>query len=403
MRTMAAGPAADAPAKRIAWTLAAAAAIGGGANPVAIGLGGVIGESLLAEDKSLATLPATAFIVGNAVLAAPAALLMARTGRRFGFVSGSLLAAASAALAVAGLALHSFLVFCLATAGLGAANAFAQQYRFAAADASAPTFKPKAISIVLIGGIVAGVIGPQAMIVGRNLLDLPYAGTFAIVVALALASAAVLSTLKVPPPPPRSADGRSGRPLAAILLRPQFMVAFTCAVASYALMSLVMTASPLAMIHHHHSHGDAALGIQWHVIAMFAPSFFTGSLIARFGKEAVVGAGLALIALGAVVALSGTGVAHFWTSLILLGVGWNFGFVGGTAMVADCYRPEEAAKVQAANEVLLFSIVSLASFSSGKILTASGWDTINLLVFPVVGGCLVLLAGMRFLPRRDVA
>jgi MFS family permease len=175
------------------------------------------------------------------------------------------------------------------------------------------------------------------------------------------------------------------------------------AVASYALMSFVMTATPIAMIEHHHHHADAQLAIQWHVIAMFGPSFFSGSLVARWGKSTMAALGLVLIAVSAVVALTGTGLAQFWTALILLGIGWNFGFVASTAMVAELYRPEEAFRVQAMNEFILFAIVAMASFSAGKVLVGSGWETVNWIVFPVVAACLVLIAAQSIAERRSTA
>ena len=180
----------------------------------------------------------------------------------------------------------------------------------------------------------------------------------------------------------------------------RLLVALLAAVSSYALMSLVMTATPLAMIEHHHSHADAQTGIQWHVIAMFGPSFFTGSLIARFGKPGIATAGLLLIAASATVALAGTTLWHFWIALILLGAGWNFGFIASTAMVAELYRPEEAFRVQAMNEFILFSIVAIASFSSGGILVASGWTVVNLLVYPIVGVSILLIVWQAFADRN---
>ncbi len=193
-----------------------------------------------------------------------------------------------------------------------------------------------------------------------------------------------------------------GRPLLTILKQPQFLVALVAAISSYALMSLVMTATPLAMIEHDHSHADAQTGIQWHVIAMFGPSFFTGALIARFGKSAIAATGLVLIAASATVALLGTSLWHFWSALVLLGVGWNFGFIASTAMVAELYRPEEAFRVQAMNEFILFSFVAAASFSSGGILVASGWTLVNVLVYPVVA-IAVLLIGWQAVASRGAS
>ncbi|MBH0239979.1 MFS transporter [Methylobrevis albus] len=387
--------------RRAALTLSAAQATGGAVAPIAIGLGGILGSSLLGADKSLATLPVTAFVLGSALTSIPAALLMARVGRRAGFLAGGCCTVVAGVLGTAAIFARSFLLFTLAQLIGGMGNAFVQQYRFAAADASPREFRPKAISWVLAGGVFTGVVGPQAIIFGHHLVPgADYAGTYLLVILLGLIGMTVISTLAIPRPAPWRPGDTSGRPLAEIMLKPAFLVALACAVASYALMSLVMTATPLAMIHHHHGHDDAALAIQWHVIAMFAPSFFTGSLIARFGKELMAGAGLVIIGLSAVVALSGTELFHFWTALILLGIGWNLGFVGGTAMVADSYRPEEAAKVQAGNEFLLFGTVAAASFSSGKILVGQGWDAINMIVFPVVALCLALLAVHTLLRRR---
>jgi cyanate permease len=284
---------------------------------------------------------------------------------------------------------------------IGTAGAFAQQYRFAAADAAEPAFKPRAISWVMVGGIVTGVVGPQLAIHAQPLVPgAPLAGPFLALAVLIGLSALVLAQLRVPPPAPIS-TAPAGRPLREILLRPRFLVALLAAVSSYALMSLVMTATPLAMIEHHHSHADAQTGIQWHVIAMFGPSFFTGALISRFGKSTIAAAGLLLIALSATVALLGLSLWHFWVALILLGIGWNFGFIAATAMVTDLYRPEEAFRVQAMNEFILFSIVAAASFASGGLLVASGWTVVNLLVYPVVAISVLLIALQAFRDRRS--
>lgn len=378
-------------AKSAARLLAAANAIGGTVGPIAVGSGGLVGASMLSPGEGAwATVPVSTFVIGAAAASIPAALLMRRVGRRTGFVAGSLIGTLGALGAAGAVALHSFALLCLAMVPLGASNAFNQQYRFAAADASEPAFKPKAISWVLIGGIVSAVLGPQTSIHGLALVPAaPYAGPFLVLAVLFVLAALLLLRLQVPPPPPLTAS--AGRPLGAIVLNGRFLVALASAIASYALMSFVMTASPLAMIGHHHGHADAQHAIQWHVIAMFAPSFFSGGLIARFGKAPVVAAGLVLIALSAGVALAGVTLAHFFVALILLGVGWNFGFVGATAMVAELYRPEESFRVQAFNDAVLFSCVAAASFSSGGVLALSGWEMVNWIVLPVVALCLGLL------------
>ncbi len=336
-------------------------------------------------------MPVSAFILGSAIASVPAALTMQRIGRRYGFLLGTALGAAGAI--IAGLAIMGglFWIFTLGMVFMGCAGAFGQQYRFAAADASEPAFKPRAIAWVLAGGVVTGVVGPQLAIHAQPLVpSFPLAGPFFALAVLIGLAAIVISQLRVPPPAPVIV-GQTGRPLLTILLQPKFLVALLAAISSYALMSLVMTATPLAMIEHHHSHADAQTGIQWHVIAMFAPSFFTGNLIARFGKPGIAATGLVLIAASATVALAGTSLWHFWIALVLLGVGWNFGFIAATAMVTELYRPEEAFRVQAMNEFILFSFVAAASFSSGGILVASGWTVVNILVYPIVGVSVLLI------------
>jgi MFS family permease len=379
-------------ARRAAILLAIASAIGGSAGPIAIGTGGLVGAALLPHDQmALATVPVSTYILGSAAASIPAALLMRRVGRRIGFIAGTALGGLGAIVVTAAITMGLFWVFTAGMVLIGCAGAFLQQYRFAAADAAQPDYKPRAISWVMAGGVLTGVIGPQLAIHAQPLIPgAPLAGPFLALVGLYVLSAIILSQLKVPPPPPLNAT-YTGRPLLTILMQPKFLVALLAAVASYALMSLVMTATPLAMIEHHHSMADAQTGIQWHVIAMFGPSFFTGALIARFGKPGIAAAGLLLIAGSATVALLGTSLWHFWIALVLLGVGWNFGFIAATAMVAELYKPEEAFRVQAMNEFILFSFVAAASFSSGGILVASGWTLVNQLVYPIVGVAVLLI------------
>ncbi len=388
-------------ARRAALLLAFASAIGGSAGPIAIGTGGLVGMALLPHDQmALATIPVSAFILGSAAGSIPAAMLMRRVGRRNGFITGTMIGLLGALVVTLAVSLGAFWPYSLGMVMVGFSGAFVQQYRFAAADAAEPAFKPRAIAWVMVGGVVTGVVGPQLAIHAPRLLPgTPLAGPFLALAGLFILAAIVLTQLKVPPPPPMS-TAYTGRPLRTILLRPKFLVALLGAITSYALMSLVMTATPLAMVEHHHSHADAQTGIQWHVIAMFGPSFFTGGLIARFGKSGIAAAGLLLIAASATVALLGTSLWHFWTALILLGVGWNFGFIASTAMVAELYRPEEAFRVQAMNEFILFSIVAIASFSSGGLLVASGWTVVNLLVYPIVALSVLLIILQALVDRR---
>jgi MFS family permease len=384
-------PDGDRLAKRNAVVLAAAQAIGGATASITIATGGLAGHYLLGPDKSLATLPITFFVVGTACTTIPAALLMRRIGRRAGFMAGTLVSVAGGAAATGAILMGSFLGFCLATFLGGASQAFVQQYRFAAADTASDIFKPKAVSWVLGGGLAAGIVGPQAVILTQDLFSpVLFAGPFAAQSVLALISCLVLAQLRIPKPVVAAGPSR-GRPLRDILIERRFVVAATCGISSYALMNLVMTAAPLAMVACGLTRTDAALGIQWHVLAMFAPSFVTGSLIARFGPHRIVAAGLVLLAAAGLVGMTGIELVHFWGGLILLGLGWNFGFIGATSMIVALARPEERARVQAANDFLVFGFVALASLASGRILDQAGWATVNGVTIGIVAACTAML------------
>lgn len=394
----------DHEARRNALILAVANAVGGSAPTIAFALGGLSGIYLLGPDKSLATLPVTFFIAGGAVGAIPAASLMGRVGRRAGFIVGALVSAVGGGLSALAVLWGSFAVLIVGFLVIGIANAFAQQYRFAAADSGSPALRTRAISWVLAGGIASGVIGPQAVIFTRHLFDpVQFVGGYLAICVLAVACALVLLPLDgAARERPAKVDASGGRPLREIVSQPRFLISLACAIGAYALMSLVMTAAPLAMVDCGLGQDNAALGIQWHVLAMFGPSFFTGSLIARFGKETIVGAGLVLLTLCAVVGLLGIDLWHFWGALILVGLGWNFGFIGATAMLTETYRPEERSKVQGFHDLVLFSFVALASFSSGALFSTLGWASINVVVFPVVAVCAIALAA-AFMARTPKA
>jgi MFS family permease len=237
---------------------------------------------------------------------------------------------------------------------------------------------------VLAGGVFARVLGPQLVIATKDLWP-PYlfAASYLAQAAVALLAGCVLVFLKIPKPPAVHPEGR-GRPLAEIARQPRFIVAVICGIASYAMMNMVMTSAPLAMVECNHTVTDAALGLQWHVLGMYGPSFFTGALIARFGVERVILAGFALLLASAGVSIAGTTLANFWIGLTLLGIGWNFAFIGATALVTQCYRPYERNRVQAFNDFLVFGSMAIGSFSSGKLLVLFGWSAVNEVVFPVV-------------------
>lgn len=380
----------DSLARYNALVLACAQALGGANPAIVISLGGLVGLAL-AENKLLATLPVSLLNLGLALGTIPAAMVMRRFGRRTGYLVGATTGVVAGCIAAYGIAVGEFWIFCLGTLVSGTYGSYVQSYRFAATDAASATFKPRAISYVMAGGLAAGIIGPQVVIASRDLVpNLPYAGSFLGQAGLALLSILVISFLR-PVPVPVTAGPSGGRPLLVIMRQPRFVVAVLAAVVSYGLMSFVMTAAPVAMVGCGHPDRSAFLGISLHILAMFGPSFFTGRLIERFGKEQVTGAGLLLLAAAAAVGLSGLTIPHFWIALVLLGVGWNFGFIGATAMVTDTYRPEERAKAQAANDFLVFGSVAVASFSSGKLLGLGGWETVNWLVFPPVAIAFALL------------
>ncbi len=379
-------------AKRNARLLLVAQALGGAAPPIIIALGGIVGQSL-APSQTLVTAPVSTFSLGLAAGTLPAAYIMRRFGRRFGYLLGALMGIVSGVTAAAGIVAGSFWLFCLGTLIAGFNAAYVQSYRFAATDGASPALRPQLISWIMIGGLIAAIIGPQLVIWTRDSLPAqPFAGSFLSQAALALLTLPVLLFLKAPPAievePQR---GGGGRPLTTIMRDRRFIMALSAGVVSYGLMTFAMTAAPVAMIGCGFTVGQAALGIQWHVLGMFGPSFFTGKLIARFGKETITAIGLALIAVSGVIALSGLELAHFWGALVLLGLGWNFGFIGATAMVTDCHTPEERTKVQGVNDFLMFGATAVASFSAGGLLTATGWQALNMLLFPCIALVLVPL------------
>lgn len=391
--------------RRNILVLAVAQTLGGSSGPIIISLGGLVGQEL-STDPTLVTLPVSLYNLGLALGTLPAAFIMRRFGRRAGYVLGAAIGLAGALIAVAGLATASFWLFNLGTLTSGFYASYVQSYRFAAADGATAPLKGIAISSVMVGGLAAAILGPQLVIWTRESIpDLPFAGSFISQAALALLAIPVLLLLRSPEPITQSShEGSTGRPLAEILRSPRYLLAVAAGVVSYGLMTFVMTAAPVAMVHSGHSVEHAALGIQWHVLAMFAPSFVTGRLMARYGKERVTAVGLLIIGVSALVALSGLDVGHFWISLTLLGIGWNFGFLGATAMVTDCHTPEERSKVQGTNDFIVFGVVALASFSSGALLNSSGWTMLNWFVLPALAFILMpLIWRIRRLPAPAAA
>lgn len=383
-------------ARRNAFILSASQAIVGSAAPISISMGGLAGYYLLDADKSLATAPVTGFNVGLALGAMGAAAIMRVAGRRLGFMGGAAVTGIGGGLAALALYLQDFWFFAFALLVVGIGGAFVQQYRFAAADGAPPAMRAQAISWVLAGGVFAAVIGPQTVILMKDhFATVPFAGAYVALIGLSLVGMAVLSFLRVPeilPSDNEAAAAEPARPLGVIIRQSRFVVALSCGVCTYALMSFMMTGAPLAMVGCGFSAETATLGIQWHVLAMFVPSFFTGRLIRRFGAERIVACGLGLLIVCALVAWAGLALWNFWLALVLLGVGWNFGFIGATAMVTETYRESEKNKVQGFHDTILFTATALASLASGSVLNAWEWEGVAMTLLPFCAACLLMLA-----------
>ena len=362
-------------------------------NVTLISLAALAGFSL-ADNKMLSTLPATAYVVGAALTTLPASFFMRRFGRQTGFQVGTTMGIVGAAICCIALWLHSFWLLCAGVMVLGVYNAFGQYYRFAAADAASYDFKAKAISLVLTGGLLGGIIGPEMSKHTRDMFAVPFLGAYASLIVFCLITMTLLAFIRIPEP--SVAERKEPvRPLAQIMAQPAFIVAVTGSALGYGVMNLLMTATPLAMGLCGHAYNSAALVIEWHVIGMFAPAFFTGSLIRRFGVLGVMLSGVALEALCVGIALSGMQVANFWWALTLLGVGWNFLYVGGTTLLTDCYRPSEKAKAQGMHDFLVFLTTATSSFSSGLLMHRNGWAVLNYAAVPVlalVGAAICWLA-----------
>ena len=378
--------------------LAAAQALLFTNNSTAIAINGLAGYAL-ASNKALATLPVTGWVIGAAVATFPASLFMKRFGRRAGFTLGALIGMLGAAICSTAVAAGNFWLLCFGTLVFGAYNGMAQYYRFAAADAAPADFKSKAISLVLAGGLVGGLVGPEVSKHTVDMLSTRYLGAYMSLMVFLVLVLAVLQLLRIPPL--TAAEQREpARPLRVIASQPAFVVAVLSAAFGYGIMNLLMTATPLAMGVCGHPYASAAFVIQWHVVAMFAPSFFTGSLIKRFGLLQVMLAGAALLLVCVGIALAGIAVANFWFALVLLGVGWNFLYIGGTTLITETYRPSEKAKAQGANDLAIFLVMATSSLASGILLDRNGWETLNYLAIPFVVA--IMLALLWLMAKRRV-
>lgn len=391
------------PSRRNAFILSGMQALGGANPALVVALSSLVGQKM-ASSPDLATLPVGIFNLGLAVGILPAAYLMRRLGRQGGYIIGALLGIGAGLLAAAGIYSLSFVMFCVGTLLAGLYASYVQSYRFAAADDASDTFRPKAISWVMAGGLLGAIIATQTIIHTQDIWpEHPFAAAFLAQAALAALVLPFAFGLRLAPGTRNQQEKipYTGRPLREIASNSYFIIALLAGVASYVLMNFLMTASPLAMVMHGHSLKESTLGIQWHILAMFGPSFFTGNLIKRFGKIPVTFAGVLLLGLASIVALLGMTVPHFWVSLILLGLGWNFGFIGATNMVVDCYRPEERGRVQALNDFIIFTCVALSSFTSGRVLAVYGWYGVNTWTLPISAVVMLALAWLYFKNKRQ--
>lgn len=343
---------------------------------------GALAGSILAPSPEWATAPIAAMFLGTALGTVPASAWMSRVGRRIGFVAGALFGTAGGVFAAAGMIFNSLLLLCLGTFLVGAYQSFAQFYRFAASEVADDAFRPRAISLVLAGGVVAALAGPALARLGGDLMVPTYTASFIILAVVSLLGAILLLGLRIPASPLAPAESASARSLLEIMRQPSYLVALFGAASGYGIMILAMTATPLAMVHHQHGLGAAATVIQLHVLGMFLPSFFTGSLIARFGVLRVMLTGVLLLTGHVLLTLSGTGFYSFAAALVLLGVGWNFLYVGGTNLLTRTYSAAEKAKAQAANDLTIFIVGLMASLSAGALHNAIGWQAMNIWLLP---------------------
>jgi MFS family permease len=384
--------------KRTVWLLFLAQALNQSAMTGQVAMAALIGHSL-AADKSFATLPMAVQMLATMSVSIPGAVIFGRLGRHAGFLAGAAAFLLATGVFLAALWLGSFPLYLLGCVFSGAAFGIAMYYRFAAAEVAQAEYRPKAISLVMAGGVIGAVLGPAVVKLTKDALaPVLFAGTYLAFAAIPILIALLVSAMRLPPAP--HVAGAAPVPLGPILRRPGVIVAILCAVVGWDSMNLLMSVTPLEMMLCGFTVGDSATIIQWHAAAMFAPSFVTGHLIARFGVLRVIGVGALLTGLCAGVALSGASFAHFWVALVLLGIGWNFMFVGATALLTASHTPAERTKAQAANDVIVFGSVAVTSLASGAIHHLFGWAVLNYAVLPALA---LALAALAWLARRRAA
>lgn len=392
----------DRTAKRNVAVLVMAQAILGAQMPMIFVIGGLAG-GMLASNPCLATLPISFIVFGSMTTAPWLSPLMQRNGRRFGFFIGAFAGAVGALIAAYGLYIASFPILLVGSYFTGIYMSSQGFFRFAATDTASDAFRPKAISYVMAGGLLSAIIGPQLNKIVQDAYAVPFLGTYLAVAALNLGGMLLFFLLELPKGTKGvtvAADAPKGRSRKELLRDPRVIVAIICGMVSYALMNLVMTSTPLAVVGCGFDKNNANDIVSAHVLAMYVPSFFTGHLIARFGVQRILASGLVILACAGIVALSGVTLTNFYIALILLGLGWNFGFIGATTMLAGAHRPEERGVVQGMNDMIVFGMVTFASLASGGLMNCSGgtavegWTAVNLAMIPflvLAGGSLIWL------------
>ena len=386
-------------ATRNVTVLVLAQALLGAQMPMIFTIGGLAGQSL-ASNPCFATLPISLIVLGSMLSATPVSAFMQRFGRRAGFLLGTLGGTLGGVVGAAGLYLQSFPIFLAGSLLTGLYMSAQGFYRFAAADTAPEAFRPKAISYVMAGGLASAIIGPQLVKLTAGAYVVPFLGTYGAVIAINLVGSLLFLFLDIPRPPKPDADAPRGRSALELLATPRIAVAVICGMVSYALMNLVMTSTPLAVVGCGYETSDAANVVTAHVLAMFAPSFVTGHLIARFGVERIMAIGLMILAAAGGVALTGVALENFFVALVLLGIGWNFGFIGATSMLAGAHTAAERGRMQGLNDLLVFGGVTFASLASGGLMNCSGgtaqagWTAVNLAMAPflvLAGAALIWL------------
>jgi len=396
----------NAVAKRNVMILVLAQAVLGAQMPMIFTIGGLAGQTL-ATNACFATLPISLIVLGSMISATPMSLIMQKYGRRVGFFIGAFGGALGGAIGAYGLYLHSFTVFLIGSFLTGIYMSAQGFYRFAAADTASDDFRPKAISYVMAGGLASAIIGPQLVKVTSQSMVVPFMGAYMAVIAINIVGSLLFFFINIPTPQRPAADAPKGRTRWQLLTSPAIAVAVICGMVSYALMNLVMTSTPLAVVGCGFTQNTAADVVSAHVLAMFIPSFFTGHLIARFGVKPIIATGLVILGAAGLVALQGVDVENFFLALILLGVGWNFGFIGATTMLASSHSPSEKGIVQGMNDLIVFGGVTVASLASGGLMNCSGgsaiqgWTAVNIAMVPFLALAGAALIWLTFKLREN--